>query len=248
MSPCFRLYLQSCALVVMCSYPGGEIRGQLSPSIPDYTTYPGEAFLSSAQYPAGTVVSSSAWGSAKVAYSPSTGTALISVQLVGITPTAMHIHFGALGADGPVLVTLPTGSFLNGEFAIPASAATAFLNLCQTYMNVHSVAYPSGELRGQIVFPSMGGFAFLTGYQQPTQVTSAASGTGMVLLTNATTVTVSLTLTGIVGQTAADLRLGAPGASGVAICTLPTGSFVNSPCTLTTAQMTSLKQGGVYCE
>ncbi len=78
--------------------------------------------------------------------------------------TAAHIHSGAAGTDGPVLVslfgphtgldvdgilhrgTITSGDLLSGTMADLVAAMRAGT----TYVNVHTVAYASGELRGQI--------------------------------------------------------------------------------------------------
>lgn len=65
-----------------------------------------------------------------------------------------------------------------------------------------------GEIRGQIALPGYAGTASLSSSQQPARVISTASGMGNVATTGPLTVSVSLTLTGITGQTAAHLHMG----------------------------------------
>jgi hypothetical protein len=86
--------------------------------------------------------------------------------------TAAHIHLGAAGANGPVIVPLFTGPPKSGSFtgvlakgAITEADLTGpmkgktFADLAasvlggQTYVNVHTTANPNGEIRGQIVVP-----------------------------------------------------------------------------------------------
>jgi hypothetical protein len=63
-----------------------------------------------------------------------------------------HLHMGAVGVSGPVIVPLPLGTSINGTLAIPA-AQVANLLAGNTYVNFHSNAFPNGEIRGQVVLP-----------------------------------------------------------------------------------------------
>jgi hypothetical protein len=83
--------------------------------------------------------------------------------------TAAHIHIGAPGVSGPVVVTLfegsvagpydgllaqgvITASMLRGELS--GESMTDVLELLAsgtTYVNVHTAAHPNGEIRGEIV-------------------------------------------------------------------------------------------------
>jgi hypothetical protein len=60
----------------------------------------------------------------------------------------------------------------------------------------------AGELRGQVLFPDVGGIAYLHGLQEATPVQSSGFGVGTVIITDAAqgTVKVSLTLTGLPGE------------------------------------------------
>jgi CHRD domain len=71
--------------------------------------------------------------------------------------TAAHIHLAPVGVNGPVIVPLfPNGQTLTGvnhvivgSFAPPAGLLEQF-ERSEVYVNVHSVEFPGGEIRGQI--------------------------------------------------------------------------------------------------
>lgn len=67
--------------------------------------------------------------------------------------TAAHIHAGASGEAGPVVVPLeePVTGLANGCVAVePAVAAAIVVNPGAYYVNVYSVAFPAGAVRGQL--------------------------------------------------------------------------------------------------
>jgi len=79
----------------------------------------------------------------------------VSARIVatGMTATAAHIHMGAAGANGPVIVpftkTLDNTFIADGTPRFTADQYAAF-KAGNTYVNVHSDAYKSGEIRAQL--------------------------------------------------------------------------------------------------
>jgi hypothetical protein len=79
--------------------------------------------------------------------------------------TAAHIHGPApSGANAGILFGLPTGSPKVGTWTVPDMLEAALL-AGQTYVNVHSVNFPGGEIRGQITqvtpIPEPGTYAMM---------------------------------------------------------------------------------------
>jgi CHRD domain-containing protein len=75
-----------------------------------------------------------------------------SVTTKGVTATAAHIHEGAMGKNGGVIIPLTK----NGDtFAVPAGAKLtdaqyAAYQKSELYVNVHSAKNPDGEIRAQL--------------------------------------------------------------------------------------------------
>ena len=65
---------------------------------------------------------------------------------------AAHIHKGAAGVDGPVIVTLCSSAADFGMIKINQLSDENFMSVKNdyNYVNVHSKAYPHGLIRGQI--------------------------------------------------------------------------------------------------
>ena len=117
-------------------------------------------------------VSTGSAGTAVVTWNPTTkaGTYRVDVYNMPVATTASHIHAGAVGVAGPVIVnfTVPAGGISN-DYALSGTfgctdvvvRAPQGINSCEdfeqalmlgnTYANVHSVVNGGGEIRGQLV-------------------------------------------------------------------------------------------------
>lgn len=77
----------------------------------------------------------------------------VTLSVIDMVPTAAHIHEGAAGANGPVIVPLTRIS--ERAFTAPDNAklTEAQYNAYQAgnlYVNVHSAKNPNGEVRAQL--------------------------------------------------------------------------------------------------
>lgn len=69
------------------------------------------------------------------------------------TPTAAHIHQGAVGQNGGPVVMLepPKAGMSNACIAVAADLAAKLMQHPENYyVNVHNAAFPNGGLRGQL--------------------------------------------------------------------------------------------------
>lgn len=109
--------------------------------------------------------------------------------------TNSHIHAGAVGVNGGVIVPFAgwpsnttSGSFTYSGTGLPAVNLAGFL-AGNTYVNIHSVNFPGGEIRGQLIpVCSVDTYAWNTGDTGATlQIWPAASQSYTVTGTNSTT-------------------------------------------------------------
>jgi hypothetical protein len=96
-------------------------------------------------------VSTSASGSGTVTVSEHAVSARITVT--GMNATAAHIHMGAPGANGPVIVPFTKSgdnTFVAPEGAKMTDEQYEAYKRGNTYVNVHSARNPGGEVRAQL--------------------------------------------------------------------------------------------------
>ena len=224
--------------------PGGEVRGQIGREV-----FAGQ--LSSAQEVPRNA--SSATGNGLLNFDPVTKKFSARVTVTGMASTAAHIHTGTIGNNGAVLFGLTqtapaSGIWESAADVVLTDAQLATLKAGGLYFNVHSAAYPGGEIRGQIARNVR--FASLNAASEVPTNPSAATGTGTLVVDPTTrAASGSITLVGITAS-AAHIHLGATGLNGPVIVPLTDvgGNVWAVPAgtVFTADQFKAYKQGDLY--
>ncbi len=193
-------------------------------------------------------VTTPATGSGVLIIDTESGEVSGSINTFGISGNAAHIHTGAVGVNGPVIIPLTqtsTGVWNVSDGAKLTAEQLDAMRAGTLYVNVHTTANPGGEIRGQMGRQVY--YATMLGAQEVPANASPATGTGVYVF-DPDTKTLSGTVTTTVTGTVAHIHTGAIGvAAGV---TFP---FTGGPTTwtmpatvLTDAQVTSLQSGNFY--
>ena len=77
----------------------------------------------------------------------------VTLSVIDMAPTAAHIHEGAAGANGPVIVPLQRiseNAFVAPDGAKLTDAQYSAYKAGNLYVNVHSAKFPNGEVRAQL--------------------------------------------------------------------------------------------------
>ncbi len=168
------------------SFPDGEIRGQILLG----TVFSNDALLNGNQEVP--PVTTSARG---LAYSflnfPKMDSLSYFVLYEGLDPVSAHIHLGAAGQKGPVLAEMTKPSLLDGVYSgivpLQPDHVKAYLK-DELYFNIHTTAFPDGEIRGQFQNNLMKAFAFdLCGDQEVPKKTLPANGAAHIAINKANT-------------------------------------------------------------
>jgi len=188
-------------------------------------------------------------------------TLCVNINFTGLTGAAngLHIHEAAIGVNGPVVFDLTP--FITGN---KVSAVITGSTLSQSfiskllsgsyYINIHTVANPGGEIRGQLLLETDASYyTNLNGAQQVPVVTTTAVGVGVFTLSKHQGILkFSMVANGLSGAiTGAHLHTGAIGVNGpvtIDLTSFITGNKIVGE--VNTATMTTfisdLKAGNIY--
>lgn len=193
-------------------------------------------------------VTTQAAGTGAFTFNLDTGAVTGSVSTFGLTGVAAHIHVGASGVNGPVIIPLTQGPA--NVWSAPAGATLTEAQITnlrngELYVNVHSAANPGGEIRAQIgrqVF-----FATMQGAQEVPAVTTSASGTGRFLYDPDTRTLSGSVATANITGTVAHVHTGVVGVAGPVTIPMTGGpTWTLPPTVLTEAQAADLVAGRMY--
>lgn len=134
-------------------------------------------------------VSSENVATANIDYNVDDSTLSGSIQLNGVVASAAHIHSGFAGENGDVVVAFEAGDSAD-ILVLPETALDeAMLEVLLDgglYINIHTDAFPGGEMRAQlIVNDTKVGVFDITPSQQVPQLISPAKGVGYITLNQA---------------------------------------------------------------
>ncbi len=170
------------------------------------------------------VVSTTATGVAGLMLNENRDSLFINISVTGLSGaiTAIHIHEGVRGTNGGPKVNLTTD--INGNLVSSLITGAALTDEIiegllsgKYYLNVHTAANASGEIRGQLELETdWGFFGMLQGSQQVPPITTNAQGWVVASLSkNKETVNVWAVFRGLSGvATAAHFHKAAMGMSG----------------------------------
>lgn len=175
---------------------------------------------------------SSASGSGSMTIDTDTGDVSGSVEIsnlsTGNSVSAVHLHSGAPGDTGGIVITLEQDSANSATWNIPASSVLSMDQLeallaGETYLNVHTSDVASGEIRGQVLPNDYEIIVTtLSGDQQaPSPVTSSLTATAFTLMnTNNGMLKTRLHVSDASDVTAVHIHEGVAGTNGAPVVTL----------------------------
>lgn len=141
------------------SHPKGAVRGQLAAPKPAAATF---SPVLTGDQEIGIVGSARGKVTMNLQLDPATGTVsfrdivptLLFEREDEFGPTNLHIHRGAAGVNGPVVIDLTAvadqGQTSGSVHADPALVAEIAAHPADFYVNYHTISHPKGAVRGQL--------------------------------------------------------------------------------------------------
>ncbi len=173
----------------------------------------------------------------------------------GVDAIAAHIHEAVAGSNGDVIIALEIteAGIVVPEGTVLAADQMESMLRGDYYVNIHSDAYPGGEIRDQITASNIDVILVnLSGDNEVPAVTSAGTGTGYVTLnTTSGEIQVRVRTSGIITPTASHIHTGAATENGAVILALvqdeaEVGNFAAELSTLDADGLASMLADGTY--
>jgi hypothetical protein len=233
------------------THASGEVRGQI---VPDTTAVVTFELSGLQQIPQ--IIGQGTGGGYALFDTTDNGVTLRVVTSGVDDATMAHIHTGYAGVNGSVLVTLAQDSInanvwtSGGEINLDVDVAALLLSGGH-YVNLHTPANPSGELRGQITPSNIEVYGVVaSGDQEVPVVITDASGVGAITLNTTTGLIIgTINLTDIT-PTMAHIHAGVAGTNGGVVLALTDkgdGTFtVPANTELNMTQMDLMQSGSLY--
>jgi hypothetical protein len=233
------------------SNSSGEVRGQIVPDTTVVVTFPLSGLQEIPQ------VMSDAMGGGYALFDTTDNGVTLAVVTTGVADATMaHIHTGFAGVNGTVLVALAQDTAdvnlwtSGGELNLDQATANLLLSGGH-YVNVHTPANTSGELRGQITPANIEVYGVVpSGEQEVPAVTTDASGTGAITLNTSTGLIIGTINVFDISPTMAHIHVGEAGVNGgVVLALTDTGDgvfTVPADTLLDMTQMDLMQAAGLY--
>jgi CHRD domain len=194
-------------------------------------------------------VPSTAKGHASASFDSATSALTVDVTFGGFAATVAHVHRASAGVAGPVVfgLTATSATTFSGSGVLSAADVTNLLHE-GLYVNVHSVAFGAGEIRGQLRLPR-NYRSNPDGVKETPPNPSLATASGTLTLNQpAGTVSYSINFAGLT-PTVAHVHTGAPGVPGGVLFGLTqTGpnTYSGTSAALTNTALVNLASGNLY--
>ena len=201
--------------------PSGEVRGQIVPDTTVVVTFPLSGLQEIPQ------VMSGGMGGGYALFDTTDNGVTLALATTGVEDATMaHIHTGYAGVNGGVLVALAQDTSdvslwtSGGEVNLDEATANLLLSGGH-YVNVHTPAHPSGELRGQITAANIEVYGVVpTGEQEVPAVITDATGTGAITLNTTTGLIIGTINVFDISPTMAHIHAGDVGVNGGVVLAL----------------------------
>lgn len=190
---------------------------------------------------------SAASGTSNITYNKNSNTLTYTINYSGVTPTAMHFHKGAVGVSGPVVLAVPSpySNGMSGSLTLTEEQEVDFL-AGLWYLNIHSAAFPGGEIRGQVVsdnFTVISNVSANSKQEVPQNPSTATAVFNGLLDKTTKKITYTLSINGLT-PTVLHLHTGDVGVSGPVAVALAAGGGTTDA--LTATQEADLLAGRLY--